>query len=353
MAYSAPDPQQFTGMEQAYSIMAPSAAILITMPAFVIGGPVTQISRLVFMNQCNPGKIMRIGAEWLQLTEKYLSAADRLKEEIEKIEEGEWEGKDREAFDEKSRQVMEQLKTIGAYSLLVGIQLIAIAALLAVMVPFMLAVATVLQVCAVLILGCRAVPPPAGQAMEATLRANVTAIAMANLASLEALDNAITVAGKALAAAMAAEMSVSWAVMAGNGNVVNPIDTIGSTGFSMLQGLTQLAMRNLMAPGRTGSGTLGKISPKLDGILASHGGWTVGFAGGQGVYNLGNNAQSIADPDAPNKMKEAGVDIGALDFVPNNHGFEDAARGAGTGDSLPEWGVPKPRTDEEEPNRSS
>ncbi|GAB3649332.1 hypothetical protein [Glycomyces tarimensis] len=342
MGYNAPDPQQFAGMEQAYSIMAPSAAVLITMPAFVIGGPVTHISRIVFMNQCNPGKIMRIGAEWLQLTEKYLAAADQLEEEIGKIQEGEWEGKDRDAFNEKSQQVIEQLKTIGAYSLLVGIQLIAIASMLAVMVPFMLAVATMLQVCAVLILGCRAVPPPAGQVMEMTLRANVTAIAMSNLAALKALDEAISVAAKALAAAMTAEMSVSWTVLAANGNVVNPVDTLGSTGFSMLQGLAQMTIRNLMAPGRTGTGTLGKVSPKLDGALAKAGPGMVGFAGGQGLYNIGNNSQAIADPDARNAMKEAGIDVGNLDFVPNNHGFEDAARGAGTGDAPPEWSVPGP-----------
>lgn len=336
MAYTAPDPEQFKGMESAYSFMAPSAAILITMPSFVFPISGVPISRIIFMNQCNPGKIMRIGAEWLRLAEMYSEAGRLLKENIDSLDEDDWEADDRTAFNDKSEKVISQLNGIAGYAMVVGISLFSIASLLAVMVPFMLAVATFLQAAALVYMVFRPIP-----FLSEPFRASVEGTAKGLHGALEALDKVLDGMGNSLAAVMGANTTISWVDMAVKGNIVNPATTLASTGFSLMQGLAQMGLRNLAAPGRGKDTFLGKHFPGVNDKLMGSGAFNAGtqaFTGGQGAYNMGNNIQGEVDPDAPNAMKDAGVDAGALDFVPNQLGdfdFEGEARGAGGGDTPP------------------
>lgn len=327
MAYKAPDPEQFAEMEQAYSIMAPTAAMLITMPTFVFPGETTALSRIIFMNQCNPGSIMKAGAHWLVLAEKYLEAADKLKEKRDEFNDEDWEGDDRDAFDDKSEKVHSQLTIIAAFAMHVGITLFTIGTMLAVMVPLMLAVATSLQAFAVLYLINRAIPFPPAQVVANNIMVAAQQVAGRSKDALTALDTAIEKVGHALAAFINGNMAYTWVALAAKGNVVNPGDTIGASMFSLMQGLAQMTLRNLMAPGRAGNpGLLDKISPKANNWMAGKEGWFAGFSGAQGAYNLGNSADGIANPDKEdNAMAESGVDVMGLDFVPNNHGFEDSA----------------------------
>lgn len=344
MSYTAPDPEQFAGMEQAYSYMAPLAAVQIVLPAFTFSGPVTQISRIIYMNQCNPGLIMQVGASWLQLAEKYLAASEKLKEKTGEVTEQDWSGEDRAAFDDKAGKMDAQLVVIAAFAMHVGISLFIIAAMLAVMVPLMLAVAASLMAMAVFYMAVKFVPV-IGPIVSENVRVVATTVGMSCLGVLEALDKAITVAAQALAGFIGANMTASWAALASKGNVINPLDTIGSTGFSLLQGLSQMALRNLMAPGRTGTGTVGKFSPKLDGMLARQNPAMTTFVGGQGVYNIGNNINGDvdADGDAERWDRQTGVDFGGLDFVPNT--FEGQAR---EDDSTPQWRDPDEYPEDQE-----
>lgn len=335
MAYTAPDPKQFEGLEQASSYMAPLAAAQITLPAFLFSGPCTALSRLIYMNQCNPGQLMIVAATWLQVAEKYLAASDKLKEKTGAVDGDAWTGDDRDAFDGKADKVAVQLQVIGAFAMQVGISLFIMGTMLAIMVPLMLAVATSLMAFSVAYLTIRAIPNPISAIVAENLRLVVMSTAASSLAALTTLDNAIGVAAKTLGAFIGGNMTVSWAVMASQGNFVNPVNTLGSTGFSMLQGLSQLALRNLMAPGRAGaSGThLDKISKPLSETVSKANPFMQGFVGVQGVYNIGNNAAGDVNPDGPNAMTDAGIDVMGLDFIPNT--FEDQARGSG--DDAPTW----------------
>lgn len=337
MAYTAPDPNQFSGLEQASSYMAPLAAAQITLPAFVFSGPCTALSRLIYMNQCNPGQLMIVAATWLQVAEKYLAASDKLKEKTGAVDGDAWTGDDRDAFDGKADKVAVQLQVIGAFAMQIGISLFIMGTMLAVMVPLMLAVATSLMAFGVAYLTIRAIPNPISAIVAENIRLAATTTAASSLTALTALDNAIGVAAKTLAAFIGGNMTTSWIAMASQGNFINPVNTLGSTGFSMLQGLSQLALRNLMAPGRKGADGLhlDKISKGLNDTVAKANPFMQGFVGVQGVYNIGNNAAGDVNPDGPNAMTDAGIDVMGLDFIPNN--FEDKARGGG--DDAPSWSL--------------
>ncbi|MFB9661086.1 hypothetical protein ACFQS3_00045 [Glycomyces mayteni] len=325
MGYNAPDPEQFSKMEQAFSYMSPLAAAQIALPAHLFSGPVTFIARAIYLKQANPGQIMQGAAHWLKCAEKYLAAAEALRTEAKSLSEDEWSGDDRKAFEEKAEKAAQQLETIAAFAMQVGISLFAIATMLSVMIPLMLAVATAQMAFAVFYLATKAIPPPVGPVVSENCRVIAMTTGATCLTVINTIEAALKVAAQGLAAAIGGNMTISWAYMASRGNLVNPGDTIGSTGFSLLQGLAQMTVGNLMAPGRTGTGTVGKISPKLDGIMAKGNPYLLGFTGVQGTYNTGMNIQGDVNPDAENKMTGAGVDLLGQDWIPNT--FEDAARG--------------------------
>ncbi|THV42575.1 hypothetical protein [Glycomyces buryatensis] len=336
MSYTAPDPAQFAQMEQAYSYMAPAAAIQIVMPTFTFFGPCNQISRIIYMNQCNPGLIMQVAANWLKLAEHYLAASEKLKEKTGEISEDDWSGDDRDSFDDKSGKMDAQLVIIAAFAMHVGISLFIIGTMLAVLVPLMLAVATSLFAMSVMYTAFRFIPV-IGPGVAASIHVMATATAGSCLTVLEALDKAITLAAKTLASFIGANMGASWIALATKGNMINPLDTIGSTGFSLLQGLSQLALRNLMAPGRNATSSLASASPKMNNLLMKNNPHLINFAGGQGVYNIGNNINGDVNPDGDAQRwdRQTGVDFGGLDFIPNT--FEDQAR---EDDGEPQWRDP-------------
>lgn len=294
MSYSAPDPAQFDGMEKAYSYLAPVAAGLIVLPAFTFGGPVTKIAKIIYMNQCNPGQIMQVGVHWLQLAQKNLDSADKLGAEVDAVSEEDWSGKDRDAFNKKADDVIAQLRTIGAFAMQLGISLMTIGTMLAILVPMMIAIATALMAVTVTFLAIRATP--IGPFVCPEMRAGVIATATGILGAMEAIDDGIGLTGRTLAAFIGGNMAVSWGVLASKGLKVNPTDMVGPMAFNLIQGLTQRALRNAM--GGLGSGT------------------TV-FSAGQAVYGVGNSIQGDVAPDAENKMTDAGVDVGFLDFMPD------------------------------------
>ncbi|HEU5126440.1 MAG TPA: hypothetical protein VFU12_00505 [Glycomyces sp.] len=324
MGYTAPDPSQFDGMEQAYSYMGPLAAAQIVVPRMVFGmaGPgIQRIANIIFMNQTNPGLIMQGAAHWLKTAEKYLAAKEALDQELANLDADSWEGYDRDQFDDKAAKVGEQLTIIAAFAMHIGISLFAIAAIVAVMVPLMLAFATTLMALAITYKAIMATGIGAFAALSVMAAAKT--VIFAAIAVLEPLDKAIDMTSKTLAAFIAGNMTASWVAMAANGNIINPVDTLGSTGFSMLQGLAQMGLRNLMAP----AGGPGAKATPINNLLT-------GFTGVQGMYNIGNNIAGDVNPDGPNAMTDAGIDVMALDFIPNNHGFEEKAR---TGDELPDY----------------
>lgn len=317
MSYTAPDPEQFSGMEEAYSYLAPLAAVNITLPAYVFSGPCLKLSRIIYLNQCNPGEIMKGGATWLQLAQRYSEAKEALVAILDGLTEDDWSGEDRAAFDEKARKIAGQLENIQAFATHLGISLMLIGTMLAVMVPIMLAFATILMGLAVTYLIVKPIVP-AGPIMAEAWRANAMAVSATALTTLTAMDKANGLAAQALAAFIGANMTITWVNMASLGNVVNPASTIGSTAYSLMQGLAQLAMVKLMAPGN-GAGALGGTA--VGGIVGKAATGLAGAAGAQGIYGIGNNA---AGDDAPNKMTEAGVDVGLYDFIPDT--FGDKAR---------------------------
>src|SRR5690606_16098260 len=246
MSFGAPDPESFTDVENAFAMVSPIAAVEIVLPAFTFGPSCTQIARIIYMNQCNPGTLMKVGAYWMQLAEKYIQAGDQLDEEVSAIDAETWEGDDCDAFVEQAGKVRMQLFTIAAFALQVGISLFAIAALLAVMVTAYAALATALLAMAVAYWPLQAFPPTAAAAQA--VRSAAMAVAATGLTVLKALDTALEALGNGLAAFIGSGMAVSWSVLATQGNAVNPLDLVGPTAYNMAHGFAQLGLRNLMAP---------------------------------------------------------------------------------------------------------
>ncbi|MDA1360277.1 hypothetical protein O1R50_11625 [Glycomyces luteolus] len=319
MSIGAPEPESFQGMMDTFAVMAPAAAVEIVLPAFTFGPSCTQIARIIYMNQCNPGQIMMVGAYWFQLAEKYITAAQALQDEIDAMDAESWDGDDCQAFIDQSGKVQAQLWTIATFAIEVGIGLFSIAALLAVMVTAYTALATILMAMALVYWPLQAFPPTAAAAQA--VRAAAMTVAATGLGILKALDTALTVLGKGLAAGIGAGMGLSWTVLATQGNVVNPLDLVGPTAFNMAQGLAQLGLRNALAP----SG--GKhVAPGFAHL----------FMGGQGAYNSGLNANDLAQDgnvDGKNDPRaETGLDPGNLDFIPTIEAPEWAD------DDAPDWG---------------
>lgn len=335
MSYTAPDPEQFAEMKDAFDYIGPLAAVNITMPAFVFGGPCAQLSRIIYLNQCNPGEIMEGGAFWLQIAQRYGDAKDKLQELVNELGVEQWEGKDRDAFDEKTQKIIGQLEVIQAFAMHVGISLFTIGTMLAVMLPIMLAFATVLMGLAIACMAVRFIVP-AGPIMALAYRATAMTFGGTALATLKAMDEANGMVAQGLAAFIGANMTVSWGVMASKGNIINPANTIASTAYSLVQGLAQLAVVKLMAPGKGAGGLPGGASPAGTNAL-------IGAAGAQGIYGMGN---SMAGEDAPNKMTEADVDVGKYDFMPG--ALDQYGR---AGDEPPDW-TPGEPNDQDAPEKA-
>ncbi len=319
MSIGAPQPESFQGMMDTFAVMSPAAAVEIVLPAFTFGPACTQIARIIYMNQCNPGQIMMVGAYWFQLAEKYIAAAQALQDEIDAMDAESWDGDDCQAFIDQAGKVRTQLWTIALFAIEVGIGLFSIAALLVVMVTAYAALATILMGMALVYWPLQAFPPTAAAAQA--VRAAAMTVAATGLGILKALDTALTALGNGLAAAIGAGMGISWTALATQGNVVNPLDLVGPTAFNMAQGLAQLGLRNALAP----SG--GKhVAPGLAHL----------FVGGQGAYNTGLNANDLAQDgnvDGKNDPRaETGLDPGNLDFIPtiDPPGWAD--------DDAPDWG---------------
>jgi hypothetical protein len=311
MSIGAPDPKSFQGMMDAFAIAAPAAAVEIVLPAFTFGPSCTQIARIIYMNQCNPGQIMMVGAYWFQLAEKYITGGKDLEGEVSAMDAEAWEGEDCDAFVDQSGKASMQLYTIAAFAIQVGLGLFTIAALLAVMVTAYAALATCLMAMALVYWPLQAFPLTAAAAVA--VRTAAMTIAATGLGILKTIDTALTGLGNGLAAFIGGGMTGSWAVLATQGNVVNPLDMVGPTAFNMMNGFAQLALRNAAAPssGRHVAGGLGHL-----------------FVGGQGAYNLGLNANDLAgngDVDGKEDPRGTyGVDPGNLDFLP----FVDTPEGA-------------------------
>lgn len=121
MSIGAPDPKSFQGMMDAFAMVSPAAAVEIVLPAFTFGPSCTQIARIIYMNQCNPGQIMTVGAYRLQLVEKYIKAGQGLDDEVPAMDSETWEGEDCDAFVDQSGKASMQLCTIAATGLCNGL----------------------------------------------------------------------------------------------------------------------------------------------------------------------------------------------------------------------------------------
>lgn len=300
MSY-APDPNSFTAAGQVFDYMAPTAAMEIVLPAFTFGFSSQQLSHLIYMNQCNPADIMAVGASWLQMAEKYLTAGNRLDDRVDGLEPDAWDGEDRNKWQDHAGKVSGQIVTIGAFALEVGIAMMTIGAILAVVVTAYSLFATALFAMAVAYWAAMCVPV-VGQGAAQAIRGAAMSVGGVGYSIVKGLDTAVTVMAKQAAAFIGAGMTVSWAVLAANDNVVNPLKVAGPALTQFVQGYAQFLARNYMAPG---GGKHAKFGPSNL------------FMGGQGVYNFGMN-YSDNNQGAPSDWRnKSGTDPGNLDVIPN------------------------------------
>jgi hypothetical protein len=320
MAYQAPDPAQFDTMKEGYAYLAPAAAVAITLPAFVFGGPCAKIAKIIYLRQCNPGEIVQGGAMWLQVAQQFDLAREAFQARLDALTPDQWTGQDRDAFNEKAQQILTQLSAISAFALHLGVSMTMIGFTLAILIPILVAVATVLFAMAATVLIVRNFVP-AGPIMALAWRTQATVFATTSLAGLKTLEKVVDGASVALAGFIGANMTVTWVNMAAAGNIINPLNTLGSTVYSLAQGLLNLAFVHLMAPGKK------CLFP--NGIPAKI---LLGGVGVQGGYSFSNAIVDSADENAPNKMKEEGIDALTYDFFPSK--WDDTAR---SGDAPHSW----------------
>lgn len=300
MSY-APDPADFTTAGQVFDYMAPTAAMEIVLPAFTFGLSCQQLSKLIYMDQCNPADIMAVGASWLQMAEKYLTAGHRLDDHVDGFAADAWEGDDRDKWQDHAEKVGVQLAAIGAFALEVGVTMMTIGAILAVLVTAYSLFATALFAMAVAYWAAMCVPV-VGQGAAQAIRGAALSVGGVGYTIVKALDTAVTATAKVLAAFISGGMTGSWIVLAASDNVVNPLKVAGPALTQFVQGYIQYKARNYMAPG---GGKHAKFGPANL------------FMGGQGVYNFGMNYSDNSNGDLGSLRTKTGLDPGNLDVIGN------------------------------------
>jgi len=65
-------------MSPYYNGVIKSCAVAIAPPALVFGPAVQSMATGIYLNQCNPGDVLKAAGAWVSLAEKNTAAADAL-----------------------------------------------------------------------------------------------------------------------------------------------------------------------------------------------------------------------------------------------------------------------------------
>lgn len=223
-------------MSPYYNGVIKTCAVAIAPPSIVFGLAVQAMATSVYMNQCNPGDIMKAGGAWIMLAEKNMEACDALQAEVDTVNDENWSGKDADAFRQASHEVKLQLQELAITAFLIGAQLIAFAVMLTVYWLFLAACTAVMDVFLGAYLAALAgvISAPGAPAIFASAQTVATSL-VATMKSFEAVLISISTGCAALTGGLTV---FTFGFQKGAGNPVSPLDIAGAGLTNMLQGLT-------------------------------------------------------------------------------------------------------------------
>jgi uncharacterized protein YukE len=284
-----------------YNAVIKSCAIGIAAPAIAFGLSTQALATVVYLNQCNPGDIMKGAGAWIALAEKNLEAVEALQAEVDKVNDSNWSGDDAEAFKAASGDVKAQLTQLAVNAYLVGAQLLAFAVMLTVFWLFLTAATAIMVVyfgayAAALAGVVSSIGAPAIMAS-----ANVTAAAL--LATAKSFEATLISISTGCAAITGAMTVFTFAFQKSQGNPVSPLDIAGAGLTNMIEGLLVYGLNaaTMTAGGRHATGAMqswgafaGHATQALSAVFPTYkgedDGWAGGYDGGGPLLGLPDSA---------------------------------------------------------------
>lgn len=222
-------------MSPYYNGVIKSCAVAIAPPAIVFGLAVQSMATSIYLNQCNPGDILKAAGAWVSLAEKNTAAAEALQAEVDTVNDGNWSGDDADAFRASAANVKAQLQELAVTAFLIGAQLLAFAAMLTVYWLFLTACTVVMDAFLAAYLAALAgvLTAPGAPAIMASAQTVATSL-VASMKSFEAYLIAVSTGCAALTGGLTA---VTFGYQKIKGNPVDPLDIAGAGLANMLEGL--------------------------------------------------------------------------------------------------------------------
>ncbi|GAA2140097.1 hypothetical protein [Glycomyces algeriensis] len=298
-----------------YNAVIKGCAIGIAAPAIAFGLSTQALATVVYLNQCNPGDIMKGAGAWIALAEKNLEAVEALQAEFDKVNDENWSGDDAEAFKAAAGDVKAQLTQLAVNAYLVGAQLLAFAVMLTVFWMFLTAATAIMAVYFGAYLAALGGVVSAVGAPAILTSANVTAAALlATAKSFEATLISISTGCAAITGAMSV---FTFAFQKAQGNPVSPLDIAGAGLTNMIEGLLVYGLNaaTMTSGGRHATGALASgwalaghltqaASTAFPAYKGEDEGWETGFDGGGPLLGVPDSALNwLWEDNAPESMK--------------------------------------------------
>jgi len=293
-------------MSPYYNGVIKSCAVAIAPPAIVFGLAVQAMATSVYMNQCNPGDIMKAGGAWIMLAEKNMEACEALQQEVDAVNDENWCGEDANAFKTASNNVKLQLQELAVTAFLIGAQLIAFAVMLTVYWLFLTACTVVMDAFLVAYLAALAgvLTAPGAPAIMASAQTVATSL-VATMKSIEAVLTSISTGCAALTGGLTA-FTIGFQKVAGN--PVNPVDIAGAGVANMLEGFVTYGLNAAMM---TSGGRHASVIPGLHALQGGSaiaplykgdGEWGAGFDGGGPGLGAVDGLLNLWEDQAPDVL---------------------------------------------------
>ncbi|GAB3220004.1 hypothetical protein GCM10027447_03830 [Glycomyces halotolerans] len=276
-----------------YEGVIKSCAVAIAPPALTFGLSVQSLATSIYMNQCNPGDMIKSAGAWIKLAEKNFEAMESLGGQTDRVGDDNWKGEDAEAFKDASDNIQQQLGELAVTAFLIGAQLIALAVALTIYWVFLFACTVTMGVfLAAYVAAYAGVVTSVG---AEAIRTSCVTVATAFCSTVKAFEATIRSISAGCAALTAGLSGITFVFQKAHGNPVSPMDIAGSGLTNMLLGLGTFAERSLtMTPG-------GRHAAVTGGTAFRHG---VQTQGGFGVVDsLASNFYD-GDENVPDVMRD-------------------------------------------------
>lgn len=289
-----------------YNGVIKSCAVAIAPPAIVFGMSVQAMATSIYMNQCNPGDVLKAAGAWVALAEKNLEAVEALQTELDSVNEENWCGDDADAFKEASENAKLQLQELAVAAFLVGAQLVAFSVMLTVYWVFLTACTAVMD--AFLAAYLAALAGVASAPGAPAIRTGALTVATSLVATMKSFESVLTSISTGCAALTASITAFTFGFQKGAGNPVDPVDIAAAGLTNMLQGLASYGLRAmLMTPGG-GHAAVDPAIHALQGgsaiapVYEGDGEWSGAYGGGGPGLGAVDSLFNLMDEELPDQF---------------------------------------------------